>query len=201
MIWGKYEAHIGANTQENKNNENYKKLVKELEIIPEKIKKVLKKSEEIKKLAVKYQEYNNFLYLGRGYNYPLALEGALKIKEIGYVHAEGYAAGEMKHGPIAMVDPSFPIVAIITKNRLYEKMMSNLEEIKARGGKILAIATEGDKLIKKVANDVIYVPATLEQFEPMVNVIPLQLFAYHFAVLRGYDVDKPRNLAKSVPVE
>ena len=194
-------ALVALYLAKNKNNENYKKLVKELEIIPEKIKKVLKKSEEIKKLAVKYQEYNNFLYLGRGYNYPLALEGALKIKEIGYVHAEGYAAGEMKHGPIAMVDPSFPIVAIITKNRLYEKMMSNLEEIKARGGKILAIATEGDKLIKKVANDVIYVPATLEQFEPMVNVIPLQLFAYHFAVLRGYDVDKPRNLAKSVTVE
>ncbi len=178
-----------------------KELVKELDNIPDKIKFVISKPQKIKALADAYQQYNNFLYLGRGYNYPTALEGALKIKELAYVHAEGYASGEMKHGPIALIDKNFPTVAIATQNRLYEKTISNLEEIKARGGRILAIATEGDKEIKKIVNDVLYVPAVVEQLEPMVNIIPLQLFAYYFAVARGYDVDKPRNLAKSVTVE
>jgi len=179
----------------------HKEIVRELAVVPVKMKSVLSQSGEIKKLAKKYQKYNNFLYIGRGYNYPTALEGALKLKEISYAHAEGYAGGEMKHGPIALIDKNFPTMAIATRNGLYDKMISNLEEIKARGGPILAIATQGDKDIKKVADDVIYVPATAEQLEPMVNVVPLQLFAYHFGVQRGYDVDKPRNLAKSVTVE
>ncbi|MEK9186464.1 MAG: SIS domain-containing protein, partial [Patescibacteria group bacterium] len=140
-------------------------------------------------------------YIGRGDNYTTELEGALKIKENAYVHAEGYAAGEMKHGPIALIDENFPVVAIVTKNSLYEKTISSLEEIKARKGKIIAIATIGDKRIAKIADDIIYVPKTAEQLEPMLNIVPLQLFAYHFGVLKGYDVDKPRNLAKSVTVE
>lgn len=176
-------------------------LVRELGIIPAKIKTILKGSSAIKKIAEKYQNYRDFLYLGRGYNYPTALEGALKLKELAYVHAEGYAGGEMKHGPLAMIDENFPTIAIATKNRLYEKMISNLEEIKARRGRVLALATVGDKLISKIADEVIYLPKTLEQLEPMLNIIPLQLFAYYFAVKKGYDVDKPRNLAKSVTVE
>ncbi len=178
-----------------------KELMQELAVLPDKIRQVLKQSDAIKKLAKKYLNHDNFLYLGRGYNYPAALEGALKIKEISYVHAEGYAGGEMKHGPIALIDKNFPTVALATQNRVYEKMISNLQEIKARSGPILAIATVGDKSIKKIADDVIYVPRTAEQLEPMLNIVPLQLFAYHFGVLRGHDVDKPRNLAKSVTVE
>jgi glucosamine--fructose-6-phosphate aminotransferase (isomerizing) len=178
-----------------------RELLCELAQISDKMKVVIKQSEMIKKLAKKYQLHNNFLYLGRGYNYPVALEGALKIKELSYVHAEGCAGGEMKHGPLAMIDENFPTVAIVTQNGLYEKMLSNVEEVRARGGKIIAIATKGDKLIAKITNDVIYVPKTLEQLEPMINVIPLHLFAYHFGVWRGQDVDKPRNLAKSVTVE
>jgi glutamine---fructose-6-phosphate transaminase (isomerizing) len=179
----------------------YREFTEELSKIPSKINKVLKDSDNIKKLVRKYLSHNNFFYLGRGYNYPVALEGALKLKEISYAHAEGYAGGEMKHGPIALIDKNFPVIAIATKNRLYEKMISNLEEIKARGGKIIAIATTGDKKIKSVADQVIYVPKTIEQLEPLVNVVPLQLFAYHFGTLKGIDVDKPRNLAKSVTVE
>ncbi len=185
----------------NKSSLLKKDLIDELGQISEKIKLVLKQSESVKKIAVKYQHYKNFLYLGRGYNYPTALEGALKIKELSYIHAEGYAGGEMKHGPLALIDANFPTIAIVTKNNIYEKMLSNLEEIKARGGKIIAIATKGDKIIGKIANDVIYVPATLEQLEPMINIIPLQLLAYYSGILKGYDVDKPRNLAKSVTVE
>ncbi|MEK7191921.1 MAG: glutamine--fructose-6-phosphate transaminase (isomerizing) [Patescibacteria group bacterium] len=178
-----------------------KEIVGELTRVPDKIKLILKDSEKIKSLAKKYLKFNNFLYLGRGYNYPAALEGALKLKEISYVHAEGYAGGEMKHGPIALIDKNFPTIAIATKNKVYEKMISNLEEIKARGGPILAIATVGDKTIKKLADNVIYVPKSHEVLEPMINIVPLQLFAYHFGTLRGHDVDKPRNLAKSVTVE
>lgn len=174
---------------------------KELANISKKIRSVLAESDNIKKLAGKYLKYNDFLYLGRGYNYPTALEGALKLKEISYAHAEGCAGGEMKHGSIALIDPTFPVVAIATQNKLYEKMISNLHEIKARGGPVLAVATKGDKAIASIADDVIYVPATLPALEPLVNVVPLQLFAYHFATLRGCDVDKPRNLAKSVTVE
>ncbi|MFH1759237.1 MAG: glutamine--fructose-6-phosphate transaminase (isomerizing) [Patescibacteria group bacterium] len=185
----------------NKSGKTVQGIIQELDRIPNKIKLALKLSDQIKDLAEKYQQYNNFLYLGRGYNYPTALEGALKIKELAYVHAEGYASGEMKHGPIALINESFPTVAIVTQNRLYEKNLSSIEEIKARSGRVLAIATRGDKVISKLADDVIYVPKTVEQLESIVNVIPLQLFAYHFAVQRGYDVDKPRNLAKSVTVE
>lgn len=178
-----------------------KKLMAELLLIPNKIKSILQRSEQIKLLAQKYAPYKNFLYLGRGYNYPVALEGALKLKEISYIHAEGYAGGEMKHGPIALIDKDFPTIAIVPQNDLYDKMISNLEEIKARSGQILAIASEGDKTIAKLADNVIYIPRTLKQLEPMLSIVPLQLFAYYAAVLRGCDVDKPRNLAKSVTVE
>jgi glucosamine--fructose-6-phosphate aminotransferase (isomerizing) len=184
-----------------KNSKTHKEIMRELALMPAKIKSVLKESNKIKQLAKKYLQYKNFLYLGRGYNYPTALEGALKLKEISYVHAEGYAGGEMKHGPIALVDENFPTIALVTQNRVYDKMLSNLEEIKARSGPILAIATAGDKKIAKLANDVFYVPKTVEQLEPMLNIAPLQLFAYYFGTLHGYDVDKPRNLAKSVTVE
>ncbi len=179
----------------------HKEVIAELANIPAKINTILKKSDQIKSLAQKYIKYQNFIYLGRGHNYPTALEGALKLKEISYVHAEGYAGGEMKHGPIALIDEGFPVIALATKNRVYEKMISNLEEIKARRGLILAIATAGDRHIAKLVNDVFYVPKTHEMLEPLLNIIPLQLFAYHFGVLRGHDVDKPRNLAKSVTVE
>lgn len=178
-----------------------KKLMDELAETPNKIRSILKNSGKIKLLAKKYLKYNNFLYLGRGYNYPAALEGALKLKEISYAHAEGYAGGEMKHGPIALIDKNFPTIALVTQNKVYDKMISNLEEIKARGGPILAIATAGDKSITQLANDVIYIPKTSDQLQPMLAIIPLQLFAYYAGILRGYDVDKPRNLAKSVTVE
>lgn len=176
-------------------------LIEELTVLPGKIQLILKQSDVIQKLAKIYSRYCNFLYLGRGYNYPTALEGALKLKEISYAHAEGYAGGEMKHGPIALIDENFPTVALVNKNALYDKMVSNLEEIKARRGRILAIATAGDKNIGKIADDVIYIPKVLEQFEPIINSAALQLFAYYFAVNKGCDVDKPRNLAKSVTVE
>ncbi|RLC35441.1 MAG: glutamine--fructose-6-phosphate transaminase (isomerizing) [Candidatus Nealsonbacteria bacterium] len=177
------------------------RIAKELQRLPSLVKEVLQKDNQIKKLAEKYKDYNNFLYLGRKYNYPIALEGALKLKEISYIHAEGYGAGEMKHGPIALVDDYFPTFVICPTDSVYEKTISNIEEIKARKGPLLALATEGDKEIKKLANDVIYIPKTLEMLTPILSVIPLQLFAYHMGVLRGCDVDKPRNLAKSVTVE
>lgn len=178
-----------------------KKLLEELEKIPEKIKKILTQSTKLEKLAEKYKDYENFLFLGRRYNYPVALEGALKLKEISYIHAEGYGAGEMKHGPIAMIGEKFPTMAIVPQNSVSEKMFSNLEEIKARKGPIFAIATEGDKKILSLANDVFYVPKTVEPLEPLLTVVPLQLFAYYIGTKRGFDVDRPRNLAKSVTVE
>lgn len=178
-----------------------KRIATELLALPKKAKKILAEREKIKKLASKYAGYRDFLYIGRKYNFPIAYEGALKIKEVAYVHAEGYGAGEMKHGPIAMIDPNFPTIAIALKDSVYEKMISNIEEIKARGGPIIAVATEGDKEIKKLVDDVIYVPKTLEMLSPVLSVIPLQLFAYYFGVAKGYNVDKPRNLAKSVTVE
>lgn len=176
-------------------------LLQELEKIPEKIKFILDKSSELEKLAEKYKNYNNFLFLGRRYNYPVALEGALKLKEVSYIHAEGYGAGEMKHGPIAMISEDFPTIAIVPQNSVSEKMFSNLEEIKARKGPIFAIATESDKGIASLANDVFFIPKTIEPLEPLLTVIPLQLFAYYVGTKRGFDVDKPRNLAKSVTVE
>lgn len=178
-----------------------KKIAKELKCISAKMDRILEKEEEIKKLAEKYLKYKNFLYLGRKYQFPVALEGALKLKEISYKHAEGYASGEMKHGPIALIDENFPTIALAPKDPLYEKMISNIEEIKARSGKVIAIATEGDEKISRIADDVIFIPSTLDMLIPLLSVIPLQLFAYHTADLLGLDVDKPRNLAKSVTVE
>jgi len=177
-------------------------LGRELDKIPDKIKKILKKSSAIKKLADKYSSKNNFLFLGRGINFPTALEGALKLKEISYIHAEGYPAAEMKHGPIALIDEKMPVVFIANKNGIsYDKILSNMQEVKARKGKIIAVASEGDKEIKKLANHVIYVPKTIKPLEPILNVVPLQLLAYYTAILKGHDPDKPRNLAKSVTVE
>lgn len=177
------------------------RIAKELAKIPGLVKQVLASDNQIKVLAEKYKDFNNFLYLGRKYNYPIALEGALKLKEISYIHAEGYGSGEMKHGPIALIDENFPSVVIVPSDSVYEKVISNIEEIKARNGKIIAIATEGNEKIKELADDVIYIPKTLEMLTPILSVIPLQLFAYHTGVSRGCDVDKPRNLAKSVTVE
>jgi glucosamine--fructose-6-phosphate aminotransferase (isomerizing) len=179
----------------------YKPLLKELDALPAKAQLVLDQEDKIKKIALKYVKARDFLFIGRGYNYPLALEGALKLKEISYIHAEGYASGEMKHGPLAMIDDQFPTFAIATDSELLEKTMSNMQEIKARKGPIVAIATEGNKAVAKLADDVIYVPASLEQTQPILSAIVMQLFAYHIALARGFDVDKPRNLAKSVTVE
>jgi glucosamine--fructose-6-phosphate aminotransferase (isomerizing) len=177
------------------------RILSELEKIPEYIEKILAEHKQIKKIAKKYAPFSDFLYMGRKYNFPIALEGALKIKEISYVHAEGYATGEMKHGPIALIDENFPSLFIVPKDSVYEKNVSGMQEIKARNGKILAIATEGDREISKHADEVIYIPKTLEMLTPLLAVIPLQLLAYYVGISKGYDVDKPRNLAKSVTVE
>lgn len=173
----------------------------ELSGIPDLVNSVLKQSGGIKKLAKKYSKSDNFLYLGRKYNYPIALEGALKLKELSYIHAEGYGAGEMKHGPIALIDKNFPSFFIAPRDSVYEKMVSNIEEIKARDGKIIAVTTRGNKGLKLLTDDIIYIPKTLEMLTPILSVVPLQIFAYWMAVFRGYDPDKPRNLAKSVTVE
>ena len=178
-----------------------KRIAEELSKVPEQMKKVFKDSQHIKRISKKYSGFSDFLYLGRKYNYPIAMEGALKIKEIAYVHAEGYPFGEMKHGPIALIDENFPTVAIATRDSVYEKTLSGIQEIKARGGKVVAVATAGDKSIAKLVDDVIYIPKTLEMLTPLLSVIPLQIFAYYSAVQKGLDVDKPRNLAKSVTVE
>jgi glucosamine--fructose-6-phosphate aminotransferase (isomerizing) len=189
------------------------RIAKEIKHLPDLVEKILKQAPLVKKLAKKYYQSKNFLFLGRKYNYPIALEGALKLKEISYIHAEGYGAGEMKHGPIALIDKNFPTFGIVASDSVYEKMISNLEEIKARQGPILAIATEprnstklslrgeGNKEIKKITNDIIYIPKTLEMLTPILSVVPCQLFAYYCAVLLGKDVDRPRNLAKSCTVE
>jgi len=173
----------------------------ELEMIPEKVKKVLESEPHIKKIAEIYKDTRNFLYLGRGYNFPVALEGALKLKEISYIHAEGYPAAEMKHGPIALIDENMPIVVIATKRGHYEKVVSNIQEIKSRKGKIIGIVTEGDVTVRDLADHVIEVPVTLESLSPLLTTIPLQLLSYHIAVMLGKNVDQPRNLAKSVTVE
>ncbi len=176
-------------------------LVKELYEIPQKIDKILKQNDFIKELAEKYKDASNFLYLGRGYQFPVALEGALKLKEISYIHAEGYPAAEMKHGPIALIDENMPVVFIAPKDKTYDKILSNVEEVISRKGKVIAIVSEGDKLIKDLATHVIEIPETHEALSSLLTVVPLQLLAYHIAVLRGCDVDQPRNLAKSVTVE
>ena len=178
-----------------------KRIVSELATLPELAKETLKTAPQIEKLVKNYKDSKNFWFIGRKYNYPVALEGALKLKEISYLHAEGVCAGELKHGPIALIDGDFPTVAILPSDSVYEKMVSNIQEVKARDGKIIAIATQGNEDIKKIVDDVIYIPKTLEMLTPILSVIPLHLFAYYMAVLLGHDVDKPRNLAKSVTVE
>jgi glucosamine--fructose-6-phosphate aminotransferase (isomerizing) len=182
-------------------NEAYLSIVKELHAIPQKMEEVLKLNERIADLSRIFTYARNFLYLGRGYNYPVALEGALKLKEISYIHAEGYPAAEMKHGPIALIDSDMPVVVIATHNAMYEKVLNNIQEIKARKGKVIAIVTEGDNTISRIADEVIELPDTIECLEPLLSTIPLQLLAYHIAVCKGKNVDQPRNLAKSVTVE
>ena len=181
--------------------DEYVKVVEELTAIPEKIKEILKSNDAIADLARTFTYAHNFLYLGRGFSYPVALEGALKLKEISYIHAEGYPAAEMKHGPIALIDSDMPVVVIATHNAMYEKVRSNIQEIKARNGRVIALVSKGDKTISQIADAVIELPDTMDCLEPLVATIPLQLLAYHVAVCKGKDVDQPRNLAKSVTVE
>lgn len=181
--------------------EEYESTIEELGNIPEKIKSVLAKDEEIKDIARSLTYAENALYMGRGFNYPVALEGALKLKEISYIHAEGYPAAEMKHGPIALIDENMPVVFVATHHQLYKKIISNIEEVKARNGRIIAVVTEGDEAVKEIAEATIEVPSTLTSLAPLLSAIPLQLIAYHVAVEKGLNVDQPRNLAKSVTVE
>lgn len=181
--------------------ERYQHLQKELEAIPEKVKEILVDTTNIQRIAAKYKDAKDFLFLGRGYNFPVALEGALKLKEISYIHAEGYPAAEMKHGPIALVDENLPVVFVATKDKYYEKIVSNVQEIKARKGKVIAVATIGDEIILGMADDVMFVPDADEAIAPLLSVIPLQLLSYYTGLEKGLDVDKPRNLAKSVTVE
>ncbi len=183
------------------NKETYLHVVKELHAIPGKMEEVLKLNNRIGDLSRTFTYARNFLYLGRGYSYPIALEGALKLKEISYIHAEGYPAAEMKHGPIALIDSDMPVVVIATHNAMYEKVLSNIQEVKARKGKLIAIVSKGDETISRIADEVLEVPDTIECLEPLLTIIPLQLLAYHIAVCKGKDVDQPRNLAKSVTVE
>jgi glucosamine--fructose-6-phosphate aminotransferase (isomerizing) len=176
-------------------------IARELDAVPGKIEQILERHEAVRRIAEEYRQHNNFIYLGRGYNFPVALEGALKLKEISYIHAEGYPAAEMKHGPIALIDENMPVVFVCTRDSAHDKVMSNMSEVRARRGRIIAIATEGDTEVAGRADHVIYVPQTLDLLQPMLSVLPLQLLAYYMAVQRGCDVDQPRNLAKSVTVE
>ncbi|MBN2486630.1 MAG: glutamine--fructose-6-phosphate transaminase (isomerizing) [Bacteroidales bacterium] len=180
---------------------NYRKLIQEFNQIPEKIGEILSQSGHIKQIADKYKNSTNSLYLGRGYLFPVALEGALKLKEISYIHAEGYPAAEMKHGPIALIDQNMPVVVVATKDSSYEKIVSNIQEVKARNGQVIAVVTKGDTIIRQMADYVFEIPETETVFTPLLSVIPLQLFSYYIAVMRGCNVDQPRNLAKSVTVE
>jgi glucosamine--fructose-6-phosphate aminotransferase (isomerizing) len=181
--------------------DRYLHLMNELDSVPGKVAEVLQSAERIKEVAEKYKDAKDALYLGRGYNFPVALEGALKLKEISYIHAEGYPAAEMKHGPIALVEPTLPVVFVATKDSYHEKVISNMQEIRARKGQIIAVTNESDQVSPTLANDVIVVPEADEIIAPMISVIPMQLLAYYIGVAKGYDVDKPRNLAKSVTVE
>src|SRR5258706_9077773 len=176
-------------------------LARALDAIPTQMESILSRSAAVEAIAKQHAHHNNFIYLGRGYNFPVALEGALTLKEISYIHAEGYPAAEMKHGPIALIDDNMPVVFICTRDAAYDKVISNMMEVRARRGRIIAVATEGDDEVRRHADHVLYVPQTLPMLQPMLSVIPLQLLAYHVAVLRGCDVDQPRNLAKSVTVE
>jgi glucosamine--fructose-6-phosphate aminotransferase (isomerizing) len=181
--------------------EQYSKLIKELSLIPEKISTILKQGDYIKEISAIYKDATNALYLGRGYLYPVAMEGALKLKEISYIHAEGYPAAEMKHGPIALIDENMPVIIIATKDKSYEKIVNNIQEVKARKGIVIAIVTEGDNTISSMADHVVEVPDTEFALAALLTVIPLQLFSYYIAVMRGCNVDQPRYLAKSVTVE
>ena len=185
----------------NISKEEYENYIRNISKIPSKVEKILLLDKSIKDLAYKYMNAQDFLFLGRNINYPIALEGALKLKEISYIHAEGYPAGEMKHGPIALIDENMPVVAVSVKDKFYEKMLSNIQEVKARKGKVIAIATEEDNQIKDLSDDVIYIPQTIDELYPFLTVIPMQLLSYHIATLLGKDVDQPRNLAKTVTVE
>jgi glucosamine--fructose-6-phosphate aminotransferase (isomerizing) len=176
-------------------------LINELASVPEKVKTILADIKKIEAIAQQYKGAKDFLYLGRGFNFPIALEGALKLKEITYIHAEGYPAAEMKHGPIALVDENLPVVFVATKDLYYEKVVSNIQEIKARKGQIIAVATEGDTVLPSMSDNVMFVPDIDEVIAPLLSVIPLQLLSYYVGVAKGIDVDKPRNLAKSVTVE
>jgi glucosamine--fructose-6-phosphate aminotransferase (isomerizing) len=180
---------------------DYFRYLQELEFMPERVEEALQCDETVTKIAEVYKDSTNCLYLGRGYNFPVALEGALKLKEISYIHAEGYPAAEMKHGPIALIDEQMPVIVIATKKGHYEKVVSNIQEIKSRSGKIIAVVTKGDTQVRDLADHVIEVPDTSEALSPIVTTIPLQLLSYHIAVMRGCNVDQPRNLAKSVTVE
>lgn len=182
-------------------NSVFNNYLQEMSLIPEKVQAVLKLNDEVKKIATIYKDAPNCLYLGRGYNFPVALEGALKLKEISYIHAEGYPAAEMKHGPIALIDQFMPVFVIATRKGHYDKVVSNIQEIKSRKGKLIAIVTKGDIIVKEIADHVIEIPETVEAFTPLLTTIPLQLLSYHIAVMRGCNVDQPRNLAKSVTVE
>lgn len=193
-------VHIG-NLKKVIDTSRAKELLTQLLLMPTLVKQMLEKNDEMLALAKNFKDSKNFLYLGRGYNYPVALEGALKLKEISYIHAEGYPAAEMKHGPIALIDASMPVVFLANRDATYEKIVSNIQEVKARGGRVIALATEGDDEIGKLVDHVVVVPATADMLTPIVNTIPLQLLAYHIARLKECDVDKPRNLAKSVTVE
>jgi len=194
-----FAIHLGRMRQLSANRA--KEVMRGLEALPKQVESILAENNRLKKIAKKYAKADDFFFLGRGYTFPIALEGALKLKEISYIHAEGYSAAEMKHGPIALIDAQTPTVFLVPQDAMYDKTMANLAMIRARKGPIIALATEGDKQIGKVANDVIYLPKALEPINPILAAVPLQLFAYHIAVARGCDVDKPRNLAKSVTVE
>jgi glucosamine--fructose-6-phosphate aminotransferase (isomerizing) len=182
-------------------DQRYQQLLTELADVPEKVEAILKNADEMKVIAEKYKDAKDFLFLGRGYNFPTALEGALKLKEISYIHAEGYPAAEMKHGPIALVDENLPVLFIATKDSYHEKVVSNMQEIKARKGQIISIITEGDEISPTLSNDTFTIPAADELIAPILSVVPLQLLSYYVGVAKGIDVDKPRNLAKSVTVE
>jgi glutamine---fructose-6-phosphate transaminase (isomerizing) len=181
--------------------QKYHEMLVEMENIPSKVEQALKLNDKIQEIAATFKDARNFIYLGRGYNFPVALEGALKLKEISYIHAEGYPAAEMKHGPIALIDEEMPVVFIATRDSSYEKVVSNIQEVKARKGRVISVVTEGDKLIPKMSEFVVEVPPVHEALTPLVSVVPLQLLSYHIAVMRGCNVDQPRNLAKSVTVE
>ena len=197
MMMGLKIAYAKGTIDENR----YLELMKALESVPEKVKEILANVDNIKAIAEKYKDARDFLFLGRGYNFPIALEGALKLKEVSYIHAEGYPAAEMKHGPIALVDEHLPVVFAATKDRYYEKIVSNVQEIKARKGKVIAVASMGDEIIPNMADDTMFVPDIEEVIAPILSCIPLQLLSYYIGVAKGFDVDKPRNLAKSVTVE